>query len=99
MVDVRVALSEENDRLIDENAKLARDYEVVRNAHDNLVSELDLRLVERKKLNARIAKLEAALRDLLRLVEEDPEEDDPSPYLFDQVCDRARAALGGENER
>jgi adenosine deaminase len=46
----------------------------------------------------RIAKLEAALRDLLRLVEEDPEEDDPSPYLFDQVCDRARAALGGENE-
>ena len=42
---------------------------------------------------ARIEQLEAALRDLLRLVEEDPEEDDPSPYLFDQVCDRARAAL------
>ena len=42
---------------------------------------------------ARIERLEAALRDLMRLVEEDPEEDDPSPYLFDQVCDRARAAL------
>lgn len=42
---------------------------------------------------ARIEQLEKALRDLLRLVEEDPEEDDPSPYLFDQVCDRARAAL------
>ena len=43
-----------------------------------------------------IEKLRAALRDLLRLVDEDPEEDDPSPYLIDQVCDRARAALGGE---
>lgn len=45
-----------------------------------------------------IEKLRAALRDLLRLVDEDTEEDDPSPYLFDQVCDRARAALGGSDD-
>lgn len=45
-----------------------------------------------------ITRLRAALRDLLRLVEEAPEEDDPPPYLFDQVCDRARAALGGGDE-
>ena len=49
---------------------------------------------------AEIEKLRAALRDLLRLVDEDPEEDDPSPYLFDQVCDRARAAIAkAEKER
>lgn len=40
-----------------------------------------------------IERLRAALRDLLRLVDEDPEEDDPPPYLFDLVCDNARAAL------
>ncbi len=41
-------------------------------------------------------RLREALRDMLRLVEDD--EDDPAPYLIDVVCDRARAALaqGGE---
>ncbi len=42
-------------------------------------------------LRAENERLRAALRDMLRLVEDD--EDDPAPYLIDVVCDRARAAL------
>lgn len=64
-----------------------------RDAFEGLIGEYGLAMDEAA---ARIEKLEAALRDLMRLVEEDPEEDDPSPYLFDQVCDRARAALEGK---
>lgn len=95
MVDVRVALSEENDRLIDENAKLARDYEVVRNAHDNLVSELDLRLVERKKLTARIAQLEAALREIASH-NDNPYFDAAARKITTRTIAIARSALGGE---
>jgi len=47
-----------------------------------------------KDRDAEIERLRAALRDMLRLVEDD--EDDPAPYLIDVVCDRARAALDGQ---
>ena len=46
---------------------------------------------EMTRLRAENERLRAALRDMLRLVEDD--EDDPAPYLIDVVCDRARAAL------
>lgn len=46
------------------------------------------------RLRADNERLRAALRDMLRLVEDD--EDDPAPYLIDVVCDRARAALAAQ---
>ena len=47
-----------------------------------------------KDRDAEIERLRAALRDMLRLVDDD--EDAPAPYLIDVVCARARAALDGQ---
>lgn len=49
-------------------------------------------LRDKEALTARVKELEGALKDLVRLVDEDQEEDAP-PYLVDQVLDRARAAI------
>jgi hypothetical protein len=78
------------------NLRAGRDYDASTVVF--LQKEIGEAADEITRLTARVAALEGALRDLVRLVDEDQEEDVP-PYLADQVLDKARAALtqkGGE---
>jgi cell division protein FtsB len=61
--------------------------------HDRRQRERDEGAAEITRLTARVAQLEAALRDLVRFVDEDQHERDLLAAMADQVLDKARAAL------
>lgn len=75
--------------------KQGRDYETVRDAHDNLVSELDLRLGERRKLAAENHQLRVRLLAFITRYDRDNPirtADFHDPDCGCMRCERDRAA-------